>query len=120
MTTRAESTHASFTEDCSKSERNGIESETLSHDNHVTSPFISMTTREESTHELTENVLETSCDKDYSQIAGEEREKKELLLSSGIIKPLLALLRSRLTRESWKKQPVAKHALVWTLRQLKV
>lgn len=42
-----------------------------------------------------------------------------MVFTGGIIKPLLSLLRSRLTRETWKKQPNAKHALVWTLRQLK-
>ena len=55
-----------------------------------------------------------------SEWNGKVENKEEMVFAAGIIKSLLSLLRSRLTRETWKKQPNAKHALVWTLKQLKV
>ena len=76
------------------------------------------TTDERSTHETVATMPnETS-------VVESEREKEvqnnKSVFSGGIMKPLLKLLRSRLTRETWKAHPTAKHALIWTLRQLKV
>ncbi len=39
---------------------------------------------------------------------------------SGLLKPVLTVLRTKLTRESWKRHPAAKHGLLWCLRHLKV
>ena len=66
---------------------------------------------------LDTTTADASKDSDDSAVKGKE---VELLFSRGIIKSLLSLLRTKLTRDSWKKQPSAKHAFVWTLRQLKV
>ena len=44
----------------------------------------------------------------------------DVLFRRGLLKPVMSILRNKLTKESWKKQPTAKHALVWCLRQLKV
>ena len=43
-----------------------------------------------------------------------------MIFSDGVIKSLLSLLRSKLTKETWKKHPSAKHALIWALKHLKV
>jgi hypothetical protein len=94
-----------------------------SRESHVTSPYIPMATRAEKTTELgTVNDPEPSSRKGNSSDTESEMERGrdvKMVFSNGIIKPLLSLFRSKLTRETWKKQPAAKHALVWTLRQLK-
>ena len=48
-------------------------------------------------------------------------EKEELLeFRGGLLKPILSILRRKLTRETWKTHPTAKHALVWCLKHLQV
>jgi len=50
-----------------------------------------------------------------------EEGKKELLqFTGGLLKPILSILRVKLTRDTWKTHPTAKHALVWCLKHLKV
>ena len=61
------------------------------------------------------------CEEDNeSGASSEEGRERVMVFSSGVIKPLLSLLRSKLTKETWKRHPTAKHALIWTLAQLKV
>ena len=113
------------------------DSGTVSRDSHVTSPYIPMATAAEPTtasprvsDSTSDHESDSTC-YNYSKEGSSEAEidvwehskrkkKTEMLFSGGIIKSLLSLLRSRLTKETWKRQPNAKHALVWTLRQLKV
>ena len=86
----------------------------------MTSPYVSMATKAEETAESRGPNSIASMD---NEAVGREREKDggrdNMVFSGGVIKSLLLLLRSKLTAESWKKQPTAKHALIWTLRQLK-
>ncbi|CAI8021245.1 TELO2-interacting protein 2 [Geodia barretti] len=97
------------------------ESHDTPHDSHMTSPYVSMATKAEETAESRGPNSIASID---NEAVGREREKdggrdNNMVFRGGVIKSLLLLLRSRLTAESWKKQPTAKHALIWTLRQLK-
>lgn len=57
------------------------------------------------------------ADPSSGQSAG---EGMKVLFESGLLKPILLLLKSKLSRDSWKRHPMAKHALVWCLRHLKV
>lgn len=104
-----------------------------SHDSHThshdpTSPYILMAETTANNMAVSHEASVSSCcptldpatagnTSDDSAVNGKE---VELLFSGGIIKSLLSLLRTKLTRDSWKKQPSAKHAFIWTLRQLKV
>lgn len=47
-------------------------------------------------------------------------EGMKVLFESGLLKPILLLLKNKLSRDRWKRHPTAKHALVWCLRHLKV
>ena len=100
------------------------DSDTGSRDNHLTSPYVSMTTRAETTTETRSTHETVATMPNETSVVESEREKEvqnnKSVFSGGIMKPLLKLLRSRLTRETWKAHPTAKHALIWTLRQLKV
>ena len=42
------------------------------------------------------------------------------VFKGGLLKAILVVLRPRLNQENWKKNPNAKHTLVWCLRRLKV
>lgn len=107
------------------------DSHKYSHEGHPISPYILMAETTAKTMAISHEVSESGCgldpattadtskDSDESAVKGKEVDY-ELLFSRGIIKSLLLLLRTKLTRDSWKKQPSAKHAFVWTLRQLKV
>ena len=97
------------------------ESHDTPHDSHMTSPYVSMATKAE---ETAESRGPNSIASIANEAVGREREKDgggrdNMVFRGGVIKSLLLLLRSKLTAESWKKQPTAKHALIWTLRQLK-
>ena len=100
------------------------DSDTGARDNHLTSPYVSMTTRAETTTDERSTHETVAAMPNETSVVESEREKEvqnnKSVFSGGIMKPLLKLLRSRLTRETWKAQPTAKHALIWTLRQLKV
>lgn len=51
----------------------------------------------------------------------EEREDQNMLIFRvGLLKTILSILRAKLTKESWKTHPTAKHALVWCLKHLQV
>ena len=100
------------------------DSDTGARDNHLTSPYVSMTTRAETTTDERSTHETVAAMPNETSVVESEREKEvqnnKSVFSGGIMKPLLKLLRSRLTRETWKAQPTAKHALMWTLKQLKV
>ena len=111
------------------------DSSTTQCDSHMTSPYVSMATRAEETTDLSRKYEVASGERETAskeredlgreeKLSGKDREKISgrvgMVFSGGVIKPLLLLLRSKLTKETWKKQPAAKHALIWTLRQLKV
>ena len=102
-----------------------------SHDSHThpqdsTSPYLLMAENTAKTiaisHEVAESSsgLDPATTADTSDDSAVKGKEVELLFSRGIIKSLLSLLRTKLTRDSWKKQPSAKHAFIWTLKQLKV
>ena len=98
--------------------------QTQSHDYRVTSPYIPIaTTATTTTTTATTTTTEQTSSQestDNNQWIDDEGDKKELAFSNGIIKLLLSLLRSRLTKDNWKRQPCAKHCLVWTVSRLKV
>ena len=98
--------------------------QTQSHDYRVTSPYIPIatTTTAAATKTTTTTTEQTSSQEstDNNQPRDDGNDKKEQAFSNGIIKLLLSLLRSRLTRDNWKRQPSTKHCLVWTIRELKV
>ena len=95
------------------------ESHDTPHDSHMTSPYVSMATKAEETAESRGPNSIASVDNEAMEREREKDGGRDMVFGSGVIKRLLLLLRSKLTAESWKKQPTAKHALLWTLRQLK-
>ena len=58
-------------------------------------------------------------DTDRRKEEGEEK-RDGLIFRVGLLKPILFVLRGKLTKESWKTHPTAKHALVWCLKHLQV
>lgn len=50
----------------------------------------------------------------------ETDHSKSQIFPNGVIKDLLADLKLKLQRGQWKKHPNAKHALLWSLKHLKV
>ena len=58
-------------------------------------------------------------DTDRREEKGEEK-RDGLIFRVGLLKPILFVLRGKLTKESWKTHPTAKHALVWCLKHLQV
>lgn len=50
----------------------------------------------------------------------EGKDQNMLIFRVGLLKPTLSILRAKLTKESWKTHPTAKHALVWCLKHLQV
>lgn len=105
--------------------------QTHTHGSQLTSPYVSMAETTTKTMSVSPEVSKSrSCpgldtadshkNNGDSPLNVEEGQDTKLLFSGGIVKSLLSLLRTKLTRETWKKHPTAKHALVWTLRQLKV
>ena len=58
-------------------------------------------------------------DTDRRKEEGEEKQDG-LIFRVGLLKPILFVLRGKLTKESWKTHPTAKHALVWCLKHLQV
>ena len=53
-------------------------------------------------------------------VEGGSQPEREVVFKSGLLKPVLSILKAKLTRDQWKEYPVAKHALIWCLRHLKV
>ena len=60
-------------------------------------------------------------EEDTDRRVEEGEEKRDgLIFRVGLLKPILSVLRGKLTKESWKTHPTAKHALVWCLKHLQV
>lgn len=59
-------------------------------------------------------------ERDLEDESKEEGKKELLEFTGGLLKPILSILRVKLTRDTWKTHPTAKHALVWCLKHLKV
>lgn len=58
-------------------------------------------------------------DTDRRKEEGKE-DRDKLIFRVGLLKPILSVLRGKLTKKSWKTHPTAKHALVWCLKHLQV
>ena len=102
-------------------------------DSHVISPYIPMASNEDNFEPISSTSLplqvndgeviqctEVQSTGEVSSDKGSDGSERKMVFSGGILKPLLSLLRAKLTKETWKQHPTAKHALVWSLRQLKV
>lgn len=63
---------------------------------------------------------EEEKEKDNYTREEEGEDQNVVIFRVGLLKPILSILRAKLTRESWKTHPTAKHALVWCLKQLQV
>lgn len=74
--------------------------------------------------EFSEDVTVSSAELGEGKEKKEKEEGKEdrdgLIFRVGLLKPILSVLRGKLTKESWKTHPTAKHALVWCLKHLQV